>query len=318
MKKGLLVVLLALGVAASASAGNMQKKSSKQKLQAKADTSFNLKPEGLASLEVLMAEMPNQSCYFFENAMEMLKDMPMVDFSIPASLDSIIRIKGDEFIDPTDNNRTRMHRGMVIPRPKMHGKRLRLHADSLCENQSIMVISDGKTTTIIKNGKDTTIVDGPINSVMDNFDIPVISPMVHPMMPKFNFSEFEDNDMDERILPHLNVGQTTPEAPSIQEMDMLVGKGIVSAKEVKKALNVEGVNIIQNITGNTYSVVFRLEGAEQCELQVVTPDGVTLEKSTITGNQGRFRRTVKITPNQDYVYVVVASDKRSFVSKFWF
>jgi len=317
MKKGLLAVLLVLGVAASAAAGTIQKKSSKQKFQAKADTSlFNLKSDRLASLDRLMEEMPDQSRYFFDNAMEMLNGMPVVDFSIPASLDSIIERNGDAFSDTTDNRRVRMHRGMVIPRPKMHGKRLRQHADSLCESQSIMVFSDGKTTTIIKNGKDTTIVDGPMNGIMDGFDMPVISPMVHPIDPRVSFDEFDD-DMNVQMRPRFNGGQLASEAPSVQEMDMLVGKGIVSAKEVKKALEVQGVNIIQNRSGNTFTVVFRIDGAEQCELQVVTPDGVTIEKSTIAGNQGRFRRTVKITPNQDYVYVVVARDKKSFVSKFW-
>ena len=320
MRKGLLIALLALGVVATAAAGSLQKKSVKPKYQAKADTSFNIQSEDFdspASIEKMMKEMHKQSRNFMSDAMAMLDDMPMHGF--PANMDSIMKkMEREEFVDSSGNCKFHKHKGMVIKHPKMHGKQFRIRTDSLGENESIVVLSDGKKTTIIKNGKDTTVVDGPMDNITDNSDFNMDMPTMRHGMPRFNFRGFGNDELDAMAKRSFNEEGYTPEAPSVQEMDMLIKKGIVSSKEVKNTLNVEDVSIVSNGRSNTYSVVFRLEGTEQCELQVVTPDGMTLEKSTIIGNEGRFKRTVKITPNQDYVYVVVSSDKKISVNKFWF
>jgi hypothetical protein len=321
MRKGLLIALLALGVVATAAAGNLPKKSVKPKYQAKADTTFNIKSDdfgSFTSIENMMKEMHKQSRSFMNDAMAMLDNMPMSNFSFPANVDSIVKgMERDEFVDSLGNSKHHRHRNMAV-RPRMHEKQLRFKADSLGKNESIVVLSDGKKTTIIKNGKDTTIVDGPMDGILDDFDFNMDMPTIRRNMPRFNFRGYGNDDLNAIVRHPFSEGRFAPETPSVQEMDLLVKKGIISAKEAKNNLKVEDVNIIPSGRSNTYSVVFSLEGIEQCELQVVTPDGMTLEKSTIIGNEGRFRRTVKITPNQDYVFVVVSSDKKTYVSKFWF
>ncbi len=311
-----------MGVVATAAAGSIPKKSQKPKYQAKADTSFNTQPynfDSPASIEEMMKEMHKQSRSFMNDAMAMMNDAPMHDFHFPASMDSIMKkMEQGEFVDSSGNCKFHKRKGMVIKHPKMHGKQFRIRTDSLGKNESVVVLSDGKKTTIIKNGTDTTVVDGPMDNITDNFDFNMDMPTMRHGMPQFNFRGFGNDDLNSMAKLSFSQGEYAPEAPSVQEMDMLVKKGVVSSKEAKNTLNVEDVSIIPNGRNNTYSVVFRLEGIEQCELQVVAPDGMTLEKSTIIGNENRFKRTVKITPNQDYVYVVVSSDKKISVNKFWF
>ncbi|TCN70115.1 hypothetical protein [Acetobacteroides hydrogenigenes] len=322
MKKGLLIALLALGVVVTAAAGSQHKQSSKPKYQAKADTSFNVKAESFgdfSSMEKMMEDMHKQSRNFFDNAMAMVEEMGGRDFGFPAQLDSIVKkLENDEFVDSLGNSKFHKRKGMIIPRPKMHGKQYRFRTDSLGNNESIVVLSDGKKTTIIKNGKDTTIVDGPMDSIMSDFGGDIDISRRQFMMPRFNFRGFNDEDWDVAAPRSFGNEGMASESPSVQEMEMLAKKGIIPSKQTKNSLDVENVSIRSNNRSNTYSVTFRLEDAEQCDLQVVAPDGMTLEKSTIIGSQGRFKRTVKITPNQDYVYVVIANNKKISVSKFWF
>lgn len=324
MKKGMLIVLLAVGVVASASAGDPLKKGKKSSHKAKADTCFSSMPDKYASVDKLMDDMHRQSRDFFDNAMSMLKDFDMNGIELPSGLDTVIVKQHGDAVDSIGHARKLKHRGMIINRPKMHGKNYSFNVDSLGKNESIVVLSDGKKTTIIKNGTDTTIVDGPMSSSMlgGRFDFDNEDGMME--MPRFNFRgfrNFDDGfdrsfDVQRDRLPRAE--KIAPESPSVQEMEMLVKKGIVSGKDAKSKLNVKSVNVISNMRGSTYSVVFWLDGVEQCDLQVVTPDGVSLEKATIVGSDGKFRRTLKITPNQDYVYIVVSSDRKVFVSKFWF
>lgn len=322
MKKGLLITMLVLGVVVVAAAGNPQKKGMKPKYQAKADTAFNIKSDsfdGIASFDMgkMMEEMQAQSRHFMDDALAMLDEMPGYSGDFPAKLDSLIKLEREEFIDSTGNCKFHKRRGMVIPRPQMHGKTYRFRTDSLGNNESIVVLSDGKKTTIIKNGKDTTIVDGPMGSVMDDFGGDMNHSFSRQMMPRFNFRGFDDSDFSGALPRAFGNNRMASESPSVEEMEMLVKKGVVPGKELKNSLDIENVSIRSNSRGSTYLVSFGLEGAEQCELQVVAPDGMTLEKSTIIGSQGRFKRTVKITPNQDYVYVVVAFGKKISVNKFW-
>lgn len=322
MKKGLLITMLVLGTVVIAAAGNPQKKGMKPKYQAKADTSFNIKSDSFDDfasfdMEKMMKEAQKQSSHFVDDALAMLDDMPNCYIDFPAKLDSIIKMEREEFIDSTGNCKFHKRRGMIIPRPQMHGRQYRLRTDSLGKNESIVVLSDGKKTTIIKNGKDTTIIDGPMGNVMDNFGGEMNHPFSHQMMPRFNFRSFDDGDFNEALPRAFGNNRMASESPSVEEMEMLAKKGVISSKDFKNRLEIDNVSIRSNNRGSTYLVSFGLEGAEQCDLQVVTPDGMTLEKSTIIGSQGRFKRTVKITPNQDYVYVVISFGKKISVNKFW-
>jgi len=320
MRKGLLIALLALGVATTAAAGGLQKRSQKPKYQAKADTSANIKSDefnSVTSFDRMMTEMQKQSQSFMNNAMAMLDDMPMQNFNFPEKEDSLLKRMGrNEFVDSLGNCRFHKRRGMVGACPKMHGKQLRMRTDSLGNSESIVVLSDGKKTTIIKNGKDTTIVDGPMDNIMDDFGFNMDMPTMHHSMPMFNFRGFDDNDSSTMPGHTLREGFVS-EAPSVEEMSMLAKKGIISSKESNVGLKVEGLNLFHNSRSNTYSVIFSLKGVKQCELQVVDSDGTALEKSTIIGNDDRFKRTVKIVPNQDFVYVVVSNNGKVSVNKFW-
>lgn len=324
MRKGLLVAFLALGVAA-ASFGVPEKKSAKPKYHAKADTSMRHKSGRAAdrsSLEKMIKEMEKHSMQGWDDAFAMLDSMPMMAFTFPADMDSLIRMSRSEFLDSTGNCKFR--RDGRMPRgPRMNSRTFSMNTDSLGNSQSIVMFSDGKKTTIIKNGKDTTIVDGPMDGSINGFTMDF--PQMDQMMPRFNFRGFGgpfDNGFDNGLgntkkLPYKK-DLLTPETPSVQELDLLVKKNIIASKDNRNSLNIDGISVLPNGKEGTFSVIFYAHGLDQCNLQVADKNGTLIEKATIIGEDGNFRRTVKVDKGQDFVYVVVSNGKKNFVNKFWF
>jgi hypothetical protein len=310
--------LIALGLVAASTTAFAQTKSTQKKASMAKNEKVRVDTSACRSIDQfftddMMRDMSRSSRSFYNQAMKMMQEMP----DIQGMISSEDFAGMDRFFssDSTQQRKGINRKGMAGKRPHMRGNRFTITTDSSGNQQSIKVISKDGKTTIIRNGKDTTFVDGPFvpERDMPNMNFDMLVPPSFDMMPNFGGRDFQDRD----FVVRRSRGGLEAESPSVQENDLLVKKGIVSSKDIKSRLDVEDLSLVQNRKNGTVRISYELENAEQSELQLVSPEGTVVEKVTLIGNDGEFRRTIKMDKTYDYVYVVISNSKKVSVGKFW-
>lgn len=309
MKKYAFLIVAGLLIAGT-SVFAQQKPTKKKNNKVKADTTICMyKNFDERALNDMMQKMQHSSRDFYAQAMQMMEDFQGFDIPSPEEIGSMMRMDHNMFRDSLSNGKDGKMR-----HPRMHKNRMFTLTDTTGNCQSIVVMSSDGKTTIIRNGKDTTVVNGPFVPERDmpdmTFDWP--TPPSFDRMPSWRGNQGRGDITIKRFRAGIE-----PEQPSIQEVNMLISKGIISSKDVKNNLDVEDIDIVRNSRNRTITISYELNDISQSDIQVVDPLGNVIEKSSLTGQDGNFRRTIRMDKKNDYIFVAITANKKVSICKFW-
>lgn len=316
MKRYILPITLALVIAATtafAQGKSVKKKAVKVKAEKVLTDTCPSHGSDIFMVDDMMREMSRSSRSFYREAMKMMEEMPDFEgmMGIPDRIAGFDSFFGD---DSTSVKSGTMSRKARAGKRSGVGKRIVITTDTSGKRESLMVISRDGKTTIVRNGKDTTVVDGPFVPERDMPDMKFdfLVPPACDFGPRFEPRFRNRNEIVRQFR-----GGSEAESPSVQELDMLVKKGVVSSKEVEKLLEIDDLSLMQNRKNGTVRISYEVENADRSELQLINPDGQVVEKVALIGNGGQFIRTIKLDKSLDYVFVVISSSGKVSVNKFW-